>query len=114
MHLSQVTKPKVERLCSLEGSVSHLTAREAVQCLGFLTLFWDASPSPDVRQTDVSHSLSPGEGTLFVVERGPEKVSVSFLNATEVMGHDDFTRNVIYAPLPKRHLAAGKPFLCGA
>lgn len=47
---------------------------------------WDVSPLPDVRQTDVGHSSSPGEGTLFVVECGPEKVLVCFLNATRSDG----------------------------
>lgn len=47
---------------------------------------WDVSPLPDVRQTDVGHSSSPGEGTLFVVECGPEKVLLCFLNATRSDG----------------------------
>lgn len=39
LHFSQVIKPKVGRLCSLEGSVTHPTAREAVRRLGFPILF---------------------------------------------------------------------------
>lgn len=71
-----------------------------------------------MHQTQVGHSLSPGGKTIsrtgvFFLLIKKKKVVFYFLIAARSDGHDDFMRNVIYSPLPKRHSSLGKPFLCG-
>lgn len=113
VRLSSVTNPEVGRLCSLEHSITHPAAREAVQRLGFPILGRDVSPLPEVRQTDVGFSSSPGERTLLVVECGPEK-SLGLLLECNPKRWVTMTLHETFFLLPsllKR--LSGKPLLCG-
>lgn len=96
----QVTKPKVERLSSPEGSITHLIAREAV--LGFFILSGMWAPcQTSITQMLVASQILVRECCLWWSVVQEKSWSASWMQP-EVMGHDDFTWSVIDAPLPTR------------